>query len=191
MTQQERQSWNRRYREGSHPAGTPDQFLLRSYQEFIQPLFPRGGVALDVAGGAGRHSVWLAERGWRMTLLDISDVGVAKARRLAEQRGLELETVVADTADYKFGRARFDLILVLFYLERTLFPKIARALRPGGLLVYKTYTHEQPKFGKRPTHPMHFLGDNELLHAFPKFRVLYYRETLRDRAVAEFVGHKM
>lgn len=190
MSSSERESWNRRYREGSHSSRSADEFLLRTYDEYIQPLFPQGSTALDLAGGIGRHSIWLAERGWRVTLVDISEVAINEARHTARKRSVEIESVVADTADYKFGRARFDLILVFFYLERALFPKIARALRPRGVLVYKTYTHEHRKFGRGPSHPMYFLKDNELLHAFRKFRVLSYRETVGDRGIAELVAQK-
>jgi SAM-dependent methyltransferase len=86
--------------------------------------------------------------------------------------------------------AQYDLILVFFYLQRSLFPQITRSLRPGGLLIYKTYTHLQPAFGKGPSHPMHLLAKNELLDAFSDLQVLYYRETVRDRGIAEFLGRK-
>jgi tellurite methyltransferase len=190
MTQQERERWNRRYREGSHASGAPDPFLVESYEEYIQPLFPRGGAALDLAGGVGRNAVWLAQRGWRVTLADISEIAIAKARRNAEEHGVELEYWPGDACQLNLGRARFDLIMVFFFLERDLFPRLRAALRPGGLLIYKTYTEEQPKFGRGPTHPMHFLKAGELLRAFSRMRVLYCRETLRERAVAELVALK-
>jgi SAM-dependent methyltransferase len=171
--------------------GAPDPFLVEAYAEFIAPLFARGGTALDVAGGAGRHAIWLAERRWAVTLLDISEVGIAKARREAGRRRVPLDFIAADAAEWNFGRARYDLILVFYYLERALFPRLTRALRPGGLLVYKTYTAEQPKFGRGPTHPMHFLASGELLRVFRRLQVLQYRETIRERAVAELVGRKL
>ena len=68
--------------------------------------------------------------------------------------------------------------------------KLRECLRPGGLLVYKTYTDEQPRFWERPN-PRHLLQSNELLHAFPDFRVLHYRETLIEQGVAELVAQKI
>lgn len=189
MSEQERASWDRRYRGRSHMQGAPDPFLVDAYQEFIEPLCPQGGVALDVAGGVGRHALWLAQRGWNVTLLDISEIGIAKARREAERRRVQMEFVTADAEHWNFGRARYDLILVFYYLERALFGKLAAALRPRGMLVFKTYTVEQPKFGRGPT--MHFLESGELLRAFRRLQVLHYRETLRDRGVAEFVGRRI
>jgi hypothetical protein len=66
-----------------------------------------------------------------------------------------------------------------------------KAVRPGGLLIYKTYTREQRKFQGGPSHPLHLLKENELLQAFSSLRVLHYADTLRDRGVAEFVGRKV
>lgn len=191
MPQDERAAWNQRYRDGSHGGSGPDRFLVASHAEFIQPLFPVGGAALDVAGGAGRHALYLAERGWRVTLADISDVGLERARAAAEQRAARLDFIAGDTRDIDFGAERFDLVLVFFYLERDIFLKLSAALRPSGLLIYKTYTHEHEKFAAhRLSHPMYFLRDNELLRAFPGLRVLHYYESVRERGIAELVARK-
>ncbi len=191
MSENERASWNRRYREGSHYSFEPDSFLVEAYDEFVSPLFPQGGVALDVAGGIGRHTVYLAERGWRVTLNDISEVGIANARTVAKQRALRnIDYAICDTLDFDFGHARYDLVLVFFYLERSLFAKLHQTLRPGGLIVCKTYTQEHLKYGRGPTHPMYFLQGNELLRAFSDLRILFYRETVRERGVAELIAQR-
>jgi tellurite methyltransferase len=191
MPQNEREAWNQRYRDGSHGGSGPDPFLIKSCEEFIQPLFPAGGAALDVAGGTGRHAVYLAERAWRVTLADISEVGIKRAHDLATRRGLTIDFLIGDARSLEFGRERFDIVMVFFYLEREIFPALCAALRPGGLIVYKTYTHEHEKFASRGlSHPMYFLDDNELLHAFPGFRVLHYRESVHERGVAELVASK-
>ena len=188
--QDERTAWDRRYREGSHASLDPDSFLTESYKDFIQPLFRNGGTALDVAGGVGRHSIWLARRGWQVTLTDISEVGIAKARANADSFAERIEFQVSDVSSFEAGRQQYDLIVVFFYLERKIFPEIVKALKPGGLLLYKTYTRLHPKFGRGPTHPMHLLEENELLRAFSELTVLHYHETVRDRGVAEFAGRK-
>jgi len=188
--QDERTSWDRRYREGSHGSEEPDPFLVSAYSEFIEPLFPTGGVALDIAGGVGRHAIWLAQHGWRVTLADISEVGIAKARGNAGEFAEQIDFQVRDVSNFSAGKEQFDLILVFFYLERTIFPELVKALGPGGLLLYKTYTRLHPKFGRGPTHPMHLLEENELLRSFAGLTVLHYHETVRDRGVAEFVGRK-
>ena len=70
-TNEERQDWNRRYSDGSHASFEPDPFLNSAYDDFIQPLFPKSGSALDIAGGTGRHAIWLAELRWKVTVVDI------------------------------------------------------------------------------------------------------------------------
>jgi tellurite methyltransferase len=69
-------------------------------------------------------------------------------------------------------------------------PQIADALRPGGILIYKTYTREQLTLGGGPTHPMHLLESDELRAAFSELRILHYVETTKGKAVAELVARK-
>ncbi len=85
------------------------------------------------------------------------------------------------------------MILVFFYLQRELFPALIRALAPGGILVYKTYTQEHGRLsgGMGPTHPMHLLEPNELLKAFGSLQVLFYRETVAVKGVAELIVRKL
>src|SRR5579871_1125883 len=174
----ERELWDRKYRAGSHGRSTPDPLLLSAYTEFVQTFCPEGGAALDVAGGLGRHAIWLARCRWDVTLVDISAVAIEKAQKRAGKLASKIEFLAADLNRFDFGRNRYDLILVFFYLQRELFPKLERALRPGGLLIYKTYTVDAHKLGRGPTHPLHLLKHNELLRAFTGLRVLHYQETV-------------
>ena len=191
----DRAHWNQRYSEGSHEARKPDPFLVESYDEFIGTIFPEPGRALDIAGGTGRHTLWLASRGWKVTMLDVSDVGVERAKRDWERQkkaqGGNVEFVVADLENHKIPRRAYDLVLVFFYLQCSLFPALKAALKPGGLLVYKTYTLEHRKFGRGPTHPMYFLKPNELLKAFSSMQILHYRESIKEKGVAELVARNL
>ncbi len=188
MEENAKVEWDRRYREGTHASLTPDPFLVSAYDEFVAPAFPHGGHALDLAGGVGRHAIYLAQRGWRVALVDISPEALALAKSEAEKRALSIACRQADLAEWPLPHSAFELILNFFYLERTLFPAIERALKPGGMLMFKTYTRDQLKLGGGPTHPMHLLESNELLRAFSSLRILHYRETFRDKAVAELLG---
>lgn len=208
-TRDDREYWNQRYNEGSHEARNPDPFLLNTYGKFIAPIFPQGGHALDIAGGTGRHALWLASRGWKVTMVDVSDVGIDRAKRNWRQLGRsskaawarghgigsgDIEFVVTDLEDTSrknIARRAYDLVLVFFYLQRSLFPALKSALRPGGLLVYKTYTLEHRKFGRGPTHPMYFLKSNELLHVFSSMQILHYHESVKDKGVAELVASNL
>jgi len=69
-------------------------------------------------------------------------------------------------------------------------PELIHALRPGGLMIYKTYTEAQSNFAGGPTNPAYLLKENELLHLFPGFHVLHYAELIRDCGMAEFAGRK-
>jgi tellurite methyltransferase len=195
MERNEKTLWNQKYRERSHMSLQPDPFLVSACSEFLEGVTP--GSALDVAGGVGRHALWLAQRGWDVTLVDISEVGIELARKnfaKLEHKTERLGTVKFTVSDLAtigdLGREKYDLVLVFFYLQRSLFPALIKALKPGGLLIYKTYTLEQRHFGGGPSHPMHLLKPNELLHTFAQLQVLYYHETFRDRGVAELAARK-
>jgi len=191
MATDEKSSWNKKYSEGSHSSLEPDPFMVSAYDEFLSGSAP--GLALDVAGGVGRHSIWLAQRGWRIKLLDISDVGIKQAEANAKSTGTaaSISLEVRDLHVMQdLGREQYDLVVVFFLLQRDLFPAVAAALKPGGLLIYKTYTAEQKNFAGGAGHPMFLLEPNELLHAFSAMRVLRYHETIQQKGVAELVARK-
>lgn len=167
----------------------PDPLLLQADRDYVRPLLPARGAVLDVAGGAGRHALFYAKQGWKASLVDVSEVGIALARKNARRKKLAIETIVADLNSYDLQELprRFDLVLVFFYLQRKLFPALVEILKPGGLLIYKTYLRGTLK---GPTHPLHLLQPNELLTALRTLRVLHYRETVGESRTAEFVGRK-
>lgn len=191
MGTDERTLWDKKYSEHSHGSLDPDPFLVSAYEEFLAGRPP--GTALDVAGGVGRHSIWLAQRGWRVSLLDISEIGIQQAKENATRTGTasSISVKVCDLNVVKdLGRERYDLVVVFFFLQRELFPALAAAIKPGGFLLYKTYTSEQRNFSGGPSHPMFLLEPNELLRAFSSMRVLHYHETIREKGVAELVARK-
>lgn len=200
MSDNERHSWNQRYSLRSHTSLAPDPFLVQAFDQYVHPEFPRGGPALDLAGGVGRHAIWLARRNWKVTLVDISEVGLQTAKEQAGRLASHIKFVAADLQQLSSRRAgrvtnpvrrsTYDLIMVFFYLERGVFPQLIRALKPGGFLIYKTYTLDQMKFPGGPSHPLHLLKPNELLDAFSSLRILSYRETIHDRGVAELLARK-
>lgn len=184
-------SWDDRYRAGEHAGFDPDPFLLRC-TEYFEEFLPGRGRALDLAGGAGRNAVYLASLGFSVTIVDVSAVGLGKAAELAGARGLALRTIAGDLerGEYVPPPDSFDLMIVFLYLERALFPAIRAAIKPGGLVVYRTYTVDQGRFPGRPKHPLHLLRHNELLEQFAGFRILLYEETLQEKGVASLVARK-
>lgn len=130
-----REDWNARYA-GSELLWTAQPNRL--FASEVEGL--EGGRALDLACGEGRNAVWLAERGWRTTGVDFSDVAIEKAERLATSRGVEVDWVVADVLEYVAEHRAFDLVAVL-YLQLP-HEELAQALRvaagalaPGGTLL--------------------------------------------------------
>jgi len=191
----ERSSWNAKFSSGSHISLDPDPLLVAAWSEYVEPLLSSNDRrrALDVGGGVGRHALYVAERGWKTTLIDGSDKGIELARENARQRRLKIDLRNEDLRFTELASEAYELILVFFYLQRALFPALIRALVPGGILIYKTYTRDHPRLsgGKGPTHPMHLLEPNELLKAFNSLQVLFYRETVREKGVAELIVRKL
>lgn len=189
----ERKRWNRKYREAAAPS-TPDPFLMRAFAEYILPQYPQGGRALDLAGGAGRHAIWLAKQGWKVTLIDVSERGVEHARQNAGPLASHIQFAVDDLTRCKASQTEFesafDMAMVFFYLDRNSFPEIIRAIRPGGLLLYKTCTSAQARLPGGPKNPAHLLESNELLQLAGGLQVLHYREEGAKRATAELVARK-
>jgi SAM-dependent methyltransferase len=103
--------------------------------EIVGPLTP--GSALDVGAGEGRHAVWLASLGWRVTAVDFSAVGLERGRREAERRGVAVDWVVGDVREWAppEGTA-YDLVLVAYlHLDADVLPRVRDWVAPGGRLV--------------------------------------------------------
>jgi tellurite methyltransferase len=186
----ERERWNQRYRDEPNRWIEPDPFLAQAFAKYVQPLFPRGGRALDLAGGAGRHSIWLAKQGWEVTLIDIVGTAVEQARQKAGPAAPHIQFVVDDLTRFRASQTQFDLVMGFFYLERGIFPEILQAAWPRGLVVYKTYTVEQLKLPGGPKDPSHLLSSGELLRLVDGLEVLHYRETVAEKATAEVVARR-
>jgi SAM-dependent methyltransferase len=189
----DRDRWNKKYL-GSDGMATPDdtdEFLLRAFWQYVLPLFPQAGSALDLAGGAGRNAIWLAKQGWEVTLIDISDVGIERARQKAGPLGSHMRFVVDDLTHYKAAQIGFDLVIVFFFLERNIFAEILKSLRPGGLLIYKTRTDQIESTAGSPTiNPAYLLKPGELLRLANGLTVLHHREDCEGEATAELVARK-
>lgn len=127
------------------------------------------GKALDVGMGQGRNSIYLARQGWDVTGFDVSRAGLAEAGRLSASAGVHIKTVLASDQEFDFGRNRWDLIAILYPLEKRSVCRARNALKPGGIVVVEC-SHKDPgdeSFG---------FGTNELLKIFEGFRILKYED---------------
>jgi rhodanese-related sulfurtransferase len=159
-------------------------------------LLPRGGSALDIACGAGRHALLLAGAGFRVRAVDRDPGTIAFLRGVAARTGLPIEAEVIDLeaadppASVDLGTAVHDLVVVVHYLHRPLVPALARALKPGGVLIYETYTSAQAGRG-RPTNPDFLLQPGELPRLVAPLEVLRRREgDFEGRWVAGVVARR-
>jgi len=131
MSDEERERWDRKYREAGAGTGEPSAALVE-----LARWLPEKGRALDVAGGAGANAAWLARRGLEVTLVDVSEVGLRLAAAHAEGSGVALTRVRADLERDPLPPGPWALVLCCCYLQRGLVPRIAEGLEPGGRLVW-------------------------------------------------------
>ena len=131
----DRLRWNRKYGRGEGPAHFEPQAFLVEHAGLLRRA-ARGGLALDVACGFGGNALYLAAQGYTVDAVDVSEVALEAAGAEAERRGLRerIRLVQADVDRWPVPPERYDLMVVFFYLNRALMPRLARGLRPGGLL---------------------------------------------------------
>lgn len=173
--------WDERYRRGEHATTEPHQLLVR----VTENLAP--GSALDIACGAGRHALYLAGRGWQVTCVDASRVGIELTKERARVRHLSLKTYVADLerGEFKPAENAYDLVCDFYYLQRDLFPRLRAAVRPGGLFVAAIHMVDTSP-DVRPMNPDFLLEPGELRAVFDDWQIEHYHETpLHDRDPGE------
>ena len=179
MTQSAGHMWDRRFAEEGWPA-EPDPFLV----ELAEALPP--GRGFDLGSGPGRNSLWLAAKGWDMTLVDASQVGLDQATAAAEAMGVTVETVHADLADWRPAAADADLVIVANLHPgpdalAAILSSAAQALRPGGHL-YVVGHHVADLGHHGPPDPDRLLTDERLRAALPSELQVEVLETRSRRA---------
>ncbi len=187
-----RQRWDQRY----------STFPPRKRSEPIPfvaaclPKLPEQGRALDIAAGAGRHTIALARRGLSVDAVDISWSGL----RLAQQRAIEanlipgrqIHFIVADVERPWLPYGCYEVILVALFLYRPLFPLIKDRLAPGGWLVYETFIADpETALAGHSMRREFLLERNELKDAFSDFEILFYDEShYNSKATAQLLARK-
>jgi SAM-dependent methyltransferase len=183
-------TWNQRFAAPDFLFGTEPNAWLREHAGVWQP----GQRVLSVADGEGRNSVWLARRGLRVDAFDISEVGVAKARRLAAAQGVEVNFSVADCDGFAWPEAAYDGVAAIFVqfadpaLRQRLFGHIRRSLRPGGTLVLQGYTPRQLVYRTGgPPIESHLYTEALLREAFADLDIVELRDY--EAELTEGSGH--
>lgn len=165
VVNEDKMRWNQRYLTEDCLLGEQPSRLLAEWIEKLKLLCP-GRRALDVACGEGRNSIFLARHGFAVAGLDISPVGLAKARRWAARERLAAEFRLIDLEGYRFAET-YDLILNCNFLLRELIPREVAALVPGGVLLFDTILAGAN--APVPHRPEYLLQPGELCRLFTPF----------------------
>ena len=121
--------WNERYLGGDAPS-EPSPAVV----DLLADLPP--GRAMDVAGGAGRHAIWLADHGWDVLLLDASEVGLRLAGQRAHAAGVTLRVLQRNLVADALPDGPFDLVVIVAFLDLDVLDAVPQVLAPGGRLVF-------------------------------------------------------
>jgi len=160
---EDKERWNKRHVE-------------KPMRHYVEPVIEKYishvnvGKALDIACGVGRNTHFLAEKGFVVDAVDLSDYALGQVRESDTIHKIEV-----DLDSYDLEKNRYDLIVNINYLNRRLFPQIKEALKSGGIIIFETFIIAHGDF-EQPTNPEYLLRRNELLHAFIGLDVIYYEE---------------
>lgn len=186
--------WDERYQTPEYIFGDqPCQWLIMN-----QHRLPQSGQALALGDGEGRNGVFLAELGFEVTSVDLSEVGLSKARDLARKRGVTIQTVQADLEHYEIEAESQDLIVSIYChlpdaIRKLVHERAEVALKPGGLFILEAFHHSQLKYqsgGPKTTDLLYdldtLLGDFQTLQILEAFDGLCY---LDEGARHSGIGH--
>jgi len=172
--------WNQRYAEPGWGYGTdPNDFVREHWKQLTSPV-------LCLGEGEGRNAVYLAQQGLEVTALDLSQVALEKAQKLAAERGVKLATVEADLDTYDLGVGRWGSIIAVWChlptaLRAKVHPGVVKALKPGGVFLLECYTPRQVALGTGGPKDVDMLYEPEdLRRDFAGLELLHLEESERE-----------
>ncbi|MCP3673929.1 MAG: methyltransferase domain-containing protein [Gammaproteobacteria bacterium] len=152
-----------------------------------------GRIAVDLACGAGRDSVYLAQRGWQVTSIDNKTDTLKRCKQLARANQVDVDTKLIDleAEEKPLNHLSADLVLIMRYLHRPLFSAIDELIKSKGAIIYSTFMVGSEKYGS-PKNPNYLLKPGELAKIFASYEVVIdeQRELADGRPVAIFVAIK-
>jgi len=160
---EDKERWNKRHVE-------------KPMRHNVEPILERYiqeanlGNALDIACGVGRNTHYIAEQGFHVDAVDLSDYALSQVKD--DGKITKIET---DLDTYNLEKGKYNLIININYLSRRLFPQIKEALKSGGVLIFETFIIAHGDFNQ-PKNQEFLLRSNELLHAFIGLEIIYYEE---------------
>jgi tellurite methyltransferase len=196
MSTSDRNRWNEKYAHRSVATIVDaDEWLIEAHDTITQnaPDLTATRRAVDLACGLGHNSVWLAQNGWDVDGVDISAEGLDLAKRLATTVDAVVNWVEADLDTWRPDPNSYDLAIVFRFLDRVTVPQIVNAgLRPGGWLIYETFTASQlDRADSHIRNPAFTLQPDELPGLFSDYIFYWFREaTLEDRTVQRILARR-
>ncbi len=170
MALKDKSKWNSKYAAKDCLVDIEPCSWLKNNQHFLTGK----GNALDIAMGEGRNALFAASLGYNVLGIDISDVGIERAEKLSHEKGITIQTRIADLDSYSLPENEFDLIMCFYFLNRDLFPQIRKGLKSGGFLLFETFNVDYLKYSSFKKEWV--LDHNELIKEFIDLHILNYRE---------------
>lgn len=163
---EDKQRWNERYLDNPMPQTVSP--LVEKYIEHVNI-----GQAIDVACGTGRNTHYLADLGFLVDAIDISDYALDRVKESST-----INKIDADLDKYNLTPNKYDLIVNVNYLNRRLVSQMKDALKSGGVVIFETFIVAHGDFNLPTTNLDYLLRKNELLHSFIGLDVIYYEEKI-------------
>lgn len=190
MSIKDKLKWNEKYKQRLNKDNTENGTAQPNQRLTLFHKYFQGNKALDLACGLGTNSIYLAQLGYQVTAIDVSDVAIQHVNKLALVSGLTVEGKVLDLETSNLPPAEFDLVLNTFYLQRNLFLPMKEALKPYGYLFIETYflaEENDPNPGMREEYK---LKSQELLQVYKELKIIYYFEN-KETGIATLLAQKV
>jgi 2-polyprenyl-3-methyl-5-hydroxy-6-metoxy-1,4-benzoquinol methylase len=173
MAREDRERWDKKYKNNPIPTKTVE--IVEHYAKLAT-----GKKALDIACGMGRNSKFLALNGFEVDALDISPIAIENLKDTQSIRALEV-----DFDTYNLKENSYDLIVCTYFLKRSLFPQIEKALKEDGVFIFETFMHH-PDNTKAPSNRSFLLEEGELEITFDdRYEILHLREFMDEGICGE------
>ena len=174
MSIADRKKWDQRYREGAYSSRDyPSEFLKQRLSQ------SKPGKALDLACGAGRNSIFLAQNGFCVDAVDVSSVGLERARERAKLLGVSVNWLNQDLLDqWKLPNERYSLIIMFRFVALDLLPVLPEILEVGGSLIIEEHLQWRDEIVTGPTNEKFRVAPGELTRITDGLKVLYKYEGL-------------
>jgi tellurite methyltransferase len=170
--------WNTKYGERMNDLKDPvPNARLKNQFPYL-----KGGTALDIACGLGGNSLFLARMNYLVHAVDISDVAITYVRDKAEQDHLKIHAQVCDLTEWNntfWVNQNFDIVVISYYLDRSLFPMVKSLIKEGGYFFMETF-YQSPMTGNQGVSNQYKLNPKELLGEFKDWDVLFFEENEQD-----------